>query len=201
MSSDPGTTSPQGDSASSSGPSAGSPSGGAPGGGSPGGGSMGSDGGDAGQSASGSVDASAGAGGMPSLGHGGDDTPDNSFATRHWGYSTPQAHVGFNHDVSVWIGAHSIVVGSQPPIPISRAESAPRLAALVVPALDREARTWGRPPDHLYWVPNVKFVVSPGGNLTYERLRPVMQRHGMVSSVEYRLELESPRQTFHSWVQ
>jgi hypothetical protein len=201
MASDPGTTSPQGDLAFSPGPSAGSPSGGAPGGGSPGGGSMGSDGGNAGQSASGSVDASAGAGGMPSLGHAGDDTPDNSFATRHWGYSTPQAHVGFNHDVSVWIGAHSIVVGSQPPIPISRAESAPRLAAIVVPALDREARTWGRPPDHLYWVPNVKFVVSPGGNLTYERLRPVMQRHGMISSVEYRLELESPRQTFHSWVQ
>ncbi len=216
--SDSGTASPQGGSAFPGGPTSGDPSGGAPGGtsgsgtpsggspgdaagGSPGGGSMGSDGGDSGQSASASVDAKAGGGGGPSLGHGGDDTPDNSFAKHHWGYSTPQANVGFNHDVNVWIGAHAIVVGSQPPIPITRAESTQRLAALVVPALDREARTWGRPPDHLYWVPAVKFVVSPGGNVTYDRLRPVLERHGLISSVEYRLELESPRQTFHSWVQ
>jgi len=131
----------------------------------------------------------------------GDDTPSMDFAKHHWGYSTPQANVGFDHDVTIWIGAHSIVVGGQQPILISRAESAQRLAAIVVPAMDREARTWGRPPAHHYWVPNVKFVISPGGNVPFERLRPLIERHGLLSTVEYRLELESPRQTFHSWVQ
>jgi hypothetical protein len=37
--------------------------------------------------------------------------------------------------------------------------------------------------------------------VTFERLRPLIERHGLVSTVEYRLELESPRQTFHSWVE
>jgi len=44
-------------------------------------------------------------------------------------------------------------------------------------------------------------VVSPGGNLPYERLRPVIEQHGLISSVDYCLEMESPRQTFQSWVQ
>jgi len=122
-------------------------------------------------------------------------------AKRHWGYSSPQANIGFEHAVTIWIGAHAVVVGGQPPVSINGAESTPRLAALVIPALDREARTWGRPPDHLYWVPNIKFVVSPGGNLPYERLRPAIARHSLISSVEYRLEMESPRQAFSSWVQ
>jgi hypothetical protein len=170
-------------------------------GGSPSGASSGSDsGGEPGQSSGGSADGSEVAG-LTSSSHDSYDAPPRNGATRRWGYSSPQASIGFEHDVTIWIGARAIVVGGQPPIPINRAESPRRLAALVVPALDREARTWGRPPDHLYWVPNVKFVVSPGGNLPYERLRPAIERHGLVSSVDYQLELESPRQTFKSWVQ
>ena len=170
-------------------------------GGSPSGSSPTSDtGGQPGQTSIGSVD-EPGASPMPSFSQSSDDAPPRPGATRRWGYSSPQASIGFEHDVTVWMGARAIVVGGQPPIRITRAESGQRLAALVVPALEREARTWGRPPDHLYWVPSIKFVVSPGGNLPYERLRPVMERHNLVSSVEYRLELESPRQTFQSWVQ
>lgn len=170
-------------------------------GGSPSGASSGDDsGGEPAQSSGGSADGSEVAG-LTSSSHDSYDAPPRSGGTRRWGYSSPQASIGFEHDVTIWIGARAIVVGGQPPISINRAESPRRLAALVVPALDREARTWGRPPDHLYWVPNVKFVVSPGGNLPYERLRPAIERHGLVSSVDYQLELESPRQTFKSWVQ
>jgi hypothetical protein len=170
-------------------------------GGSPSGASSGSDsGGEPAQSSGGAADGSEVAG-LTNSSHDSYDAPPRSGATRRWGYSSPQASIGFEHDVTIWIGARAIVVGGQPPIPINRAESPRRLAALVVPALDREARTWGRPPDHLFWVPNIKFVVSPGGNLPYERLRPAIERHGLVSSVDYQLELESPRQTFKSWVQ
>jgi hypothetical protein len=170
-------------------------------GGSPSGADPGSDAaGAAGESSSGS-DGEASTGGLLNANHDTYDAPRRSGARRRWGYSSPQASIGFEHDVTVWIGARAIVVGEQPPISINRAESTRRLAALVMPALDRDARSWGRPPDHMYWVPNVKFVVSPGGNLPYERLRPAIERHGLVSSVEYRLEMESPRQTFQSWVQ
>jgi hypothetical protein len=183
-------------------------SGGSPGGsnlpgGVPSGGSAGADSGtDAGQSSSGSANDSGAAGaGMPSFAQASDGPPGGNNTKHRWGYSSPQASIGFEHDVTIWIGARAIVVGGQPPLAINRTESIQRLTALVVPALDREARAWGRPPDHLYWVPNVKFVVSPGGNLPYEQLRPVIERHGLVSSVDYCLELESPRQTFQSWVQ
>jgi hypothetical protein len=175
--------------------------GGSPGSPSAGGASAGGDpGGEAGQSASGSANES-GAGGMPSFGHGDDDALSQNFAQRRWGYSNPQAKVGLEHDVTLWIGAHAIVVGGQPPIPINRSESAQRLTMLVASSLDRESRTWGRPPDNLYWVPDIKFVVSPGGNVTYERIRPIIARHSLVTTVEYRLEMESPRQSFSSWVQ
>jgi hypothetical protein len=180
---------------------AGAPGGSALPGGSPSGGDPGSDGGGAaGQTSSGS-DGEGSAAGLLNASHDSYDAPQRAGVRRRWGYSSPQASIGFEHDVTIWIGARAIVVGEQPPISINRAESAQRLAALVVPTLDREARTWGRPPDHLYWVPSVKFVVSPGGNLPYERLRPLIERHGLVSSVDYQLELESPRQTFHTWVQ
>jgi hypothetical protein len=170
-------------------------------GGSPAGTNAGADaGGEPGQSSAGSAEES-GAAAMPSFGRADDDPLNQSGAKRHWGYSSPQANIGFEHAVTIWIGAHAVVVGGQPPVSINGAESTPRLAALVIPALDREARTWGRPPDHLYWVPNIKFVVSPGGNLPYERLRPAIARHSLISSVEYRLEMESPRQAFSSWVQ
>jgi hypothetical protein len=169
-------------------------------GGSPSSGGAESDsGGESGQSTSDSSEGTESAG-LVNRNHDSYDSPRRNVR-RRWGYSNPQASIGFEHDVTVWIGSRAIVVGGQPPIPINRAESTQRLSRLVVPALDREARTWGRPPDHLYWVPNVKFVVSPGGNLPYERLVPVIERHGLVSSVEYSLELESPRQTFHAWVQ
>jgi hypothetical protein len=170
-------------------------------GGSPGGSSPATDsGGEAGQSASASVDGA----NVPSLGHvsqDSDDAPPRPGEHRRWGYSNPQASIGFEHDVTIWIGARAIAVGGQPPVAINQADSTRRLTAIVTSALNREAQTWGRPPDHLYWVPNVKFIVSPGGNLTYERLRPAIEQHGLVSSVDYRLEMESPRQTFQSWVQ
>jgi hypothetical protein len=170
-------------------------------GGSPGGSSPAADsGGEGGQSASASVDGA----NLPSLAHASqdsDDAPPRPGEHRRWGYSNPQASIGFEHDVTIWIGARAIAVGGQPPVAMNQSDSTRRLTAIVTSALNREAQTWGRPPDHLYWVPNVKFIVSPGGNLTYERLRPAIEQHGLVSSVDYRLEMESPRQTFQSWVQ
>ncbi len=170
-------------------------------GGSPSGGSPGAEsGGEQGQPSASSAD-QAGGSGMPSFGQLTDGAPNGGPVRHRWGYSSPQASIGFEHDLTIWIGTRTLVIGGQRPIPISRAESVQRLAAIVVPAIDREARAWGRPPDHLYWVPNIKFVVSPGGNVPYERLRPIIERHGLVSSVDYCLEMDSPRQTLQSWVQ
>ena len=136
---------------------------------------------------------------MPSFGRASEDPTAPRGAKRRWGYSSSQSSIGFEHDVTIRIGARSMVVGAQPPIAINGGESSARLAALVVPALDRDAQTWGRPPDHLYWVPSIRFVVSPGGNLPYERLWPALARHGLISSVDYELEMDRPGQSLETW--
>jgi hypothetical protein len=136
---------------------------------------------------------------MPSFARASDDPTAPRGPKRRWGYSSSQSSIGFEHDVTIRIGARSMVVGAQPPIAINGGESSARLAALVVPALDRDAQTWGRPPDHLYWVPSIRFVVSPGGNLPYERLWPALARHGLISSVDYELEMDRPGQSLETW--
>jgi hypothetical protein len=167
-------------------------------GGSPGGSSDGAESsGDPGQSSPGSAEDG---GGMPSFARGSEDPTAPRGPKHRWGYSSSQSSIGFEHDVTIRIGARSIVVGGQPPIAINGGESSARLAALVVPALDRDAQTWGRPPDHLYWVPSIRFVVCPGGNLPYERLWPALARHGLVSSVDYELEMGRPPQSLESWM-
>jgi hypothetical protein len=138
---------------------------------------------------------------MPSFGRAGDDPLNPGSTQHHWGYSSPRASVGFEHEVTIWIGAHAILVGEQPPIKITGTESSQRLAARVIPVLDREAHSWGRPPDNLFWVPNIKFVIAPGGNLSYQRLLPILQRHSLISAVDYRLEMDRPRHTFEFWTQ
>lgn len=150
--------------------------------------SMGSEGQSAGESnASGSAMS-----GMPTFGFNMDADPSaakSSRSVRHqWGMASPGATIGFERDVTIYVESHRIYVGGEPPIPCGRGESNNALAAAVVAALDRDARTWGRPPDNFYWVPNVKFVISPGGNQHYERIRKAITRHGLISSVDFRLD-------------
>jgi hypothetical protein len=150
--------------------------------------SMGSDGQSAGESnASGSAMS-----GMPTFGFNMNADPSaarSSRSVRHqWGMASPGATIGFERDVTIYVESHRIFVGGEPPISCGRGESNNALAAAVVAALDRDARTWGRPPDNFYWVPNVKFVISPGGNQHYERIHKAIIRHGLISSVDFRLD-------------
>ena len=82
--------------------------------------------------------------------------------------SKPSAAGGFRvrgpasdsrRDLAVYIEAGRIYVGSQPPIACGRRETSEQLGIAVLRAVNREARTWGRPRDNFYWVPNLKIVV------------------------------------------
>jgi hypothetical protein len=96
--------------------------------------------------------------------------------------------------VTIQVQADRIFVGHQPPIPSDHYLSSRELSAAVIGMLDRDARTWGPPPENFYWVPHINFVVSPGGNIPYERIRPAIERHGLISSVDYRLDAPDPLQ-------
>ena len=48
------------------------------------------------------------------------------------------------------------------------------------------ARALTTEPEAIYWVPTVKFVVYPGGNLYYERLHgPLEHKWGIMSTLEF----------------
>ncbi len=123
-----------------------------------------------------------------------DDAPrrKGQQSARHWGISSPRASIGFEHDLTLYIEAGRVYVGNQPPIPCGRRENSDQLAFAVLRAVNREARTWGRPRENFYWVPNLKIVVCAGGILQYERLQPAFERQGLSSTVEYRLEQSRP---------
>jgi hypothetical protein len=116
-----------------------------------------------------------------------------SGGRRQWGIAGPKAEVGYQRQVEIYIDADRIIVDQQPPIPIGRWQSSNQLAGRVVRALERSAHSWGRPPQNFYWVPSIKFVISPGGNIPYERIRAKVLRHGLAASVEYRLDKAAPK--------
>jgi len=116
----------------------------------------------------------------------------NRQTTHQWGIASPHASIGFEHDVTVYIEARRICVGGQPPILCGRGEMSDQLSFAFLRALDQDARTWGRPRENFYWVPNLRIEISPGGILQYERIQPALLRHGLSSTVDFRLEMSRP---------
>jgi len=109
-----------------------------------------------------------------------------------WGLSPPAASIGFEKDVMIWCSADRVVVGGRKTIPVDKHVTGEVLFRRVVLALDAEARSWGRPPKGFYWIPAVRFVISPGGNQHYERLRRPLEQLGLNTAAEHRLDTSPP---------
>jgi hypothetical protein len=106
---------------------------------------------------------------------------------RLWGRARAKASIGLERKMEIRVLADKIMVGSKDfVVPVGRGEKVQEMIDHVVVGIDHVADKWGEPPESFYWVPTVKFVVYPGGNLYYERLRgPLEQKWGVVSTVEY----------------
>ncbi|MBT6155668.1 MAG: hypothetical protein HOK71_16780 [Planctomycetaceae bacterium] len=96
--------------------------------------------------------------------------------------------IGFERETTIRVSSDRIRVGSQPEISISRFKTFDELTERVLDDLDRHARSWDAPPKNFHWVPVVNFVVSPGGNLYYERLHGPLRKLGISSTSEYPLD-------------
>lgn len=110
---------------------------------------------------------------------------------RRWGLFNPGATIGFEKEIQVWATSERLFVGRQR-IRVGNGETKEQLLQNVVVAIAREVRAWGKPPDSFYWVPRVRFIISPGGNRHYGRLRSSLHKLGLQTSAEYRLE--TPRE-------
>ena len=105
-----------------------------------------------------------------------------------FGIGSSRNGIGFERETTIRVSSDRIRVGSQPEISISRFKTFGELTERVLDDLDRHARTWGAPPANFHWVPVVNFVVSPGGNLYYERLHGPLRKLGISSTSEYPLD-------------
>jgi len=128
------------------------------------------------------------------LGAQGDSQPGQPKQPRRmFGIAGPKATVGYEHEVIMRVDGDQICVDEEPPVSYARAESADRLATRVIRVLQRDARSWGRPPENFYWVPAIKVIVSPGGIVTFERIHKILLRHALISSVDYCLDSAKPQ--------
>lgn len=124
---------------------------------------------------------------------GGNSNSSSMFTQKHrWGLSDPRAGIGFEREITVWSSADTLRIGKGRILAVGKGESREELLRAVVAGIDAEARSWGRPPSSFYWVPTLRFVISPGGNRHYDRLKTGLQKFGLPSVAEQRLEPTPP---------
>lgn len=101
---------------------------------------------------------------------------------RTWGIVGRGGTIGFEREVTVYVTDNVFRVGRYA-VPASSAHRTQTVTQNLIDALDSHAQSWGPPPDNFYWVPAVQFVVSPGGESNYERVRGAIQRLGLTSNM------------------
>ena len=107
---------------------------------------------------------------------------------RYWGVVGLRATIGYERRVRVRVSPERLVVGDERPIEAGLNVPADVVRRKVVAALQRIAQGWGSPPERFYWVPAVRFEVSHGGHLHYQRLDSVFRRWKLPTTVEFLLE-------------
>ena len=81
-----------------------------------------------------------------------------------------------------------MTVADETMFPITAGMPADELRDLLAVHLNHQVRSWGEPPRSFYWLPTANFMVSPGGNQFYERLKSVTERWKLRSTVKHVLE-------------
>jgi len=112
---------------------------------------------------------------------------------RMWGLSGGGARIGFEREITIRVEADRVIVGRDQIIPIGDGQRKKELLDDILRAIDAYTRTWGPPPEDFYWIPSIRFLVSPGGNQHYERLYGRLSRFRISSRADFTLEpFQSP---------
>ncbi len=105
-----------------------------------------------------------------------------------WGQRSPGGTIGYEREILIRITSTQVTIADETSFPIAAGLPADDLRELLALHLDHHVQSWGEPPRSFYWLPSVKFIVSPGGNQYYERMTHVVQKWKLRSKVEYTLE-------------
>lgn len=118
--------------------------------------------------------------------------PYEQLHRRKWGSHDPGASIGVEKPVRVRIDAETMVVADTVSIPITGATSREQIFHQLLMAMDQQAQGWGKPGTGFFWVPSLRFEVLPGGNTTFERVSPLVNKCGLSHSTEYSLGQTAP---------
>lgn len=110
---------------------------------------------------------------------------------KRWGSRRRAGSIGYERELAIRVTRDQIVVGKGYRIPLGVEMRRAELIDQVISAIDQETRSWGDAPRNFYWVPSLRFAVSPGGNHYYETLHGAFDAAGLRSSVQYLLEASS----------
>jgi hypothetical protein len=119
-------------------------------------------------------------------GGGGGGSDPQRGGRRQWGNGRGRAGIGLEKQLEIHAYADRLAIGpGEATVGVGRGEKNDELTNQVLGGIERTAQTWGAPPSNFYWIPAVKWVVHPGGNQYYERLRGPLEKWGINSTVEY----------------
>ena len=125
----------------------------------------------------------------------GQDIPYEQLQRRRWGQFEEGANIGVEKSVTIRVDAEQMIVANQLIIPIRPGASRNELFDHLLAAIDEHSTSWGPAATGFFWIPSLKFVISPGGNQIYDRIGPLVTRSGLRADTEFTLEKpDSPRQ-------
>jgi len=87
--------------------------------------------------------------------------------------------IGYERSIVLESHWDSLVVDGELKINIAETATNEKIALTVKQLLSARIRSWGKPPEKFYWLPNVQLKSSPGGNLRALMLRDLIQKWGM----------------------
>ena len=96
--------------------------------------------------------------------------------------------IGFERTIPIMITSSQLTVGDEKSVSVGKGESQKELRKALIISLNRHVHTWGPPPKGFYWVPKVKFRISPGGNQYYSRVQGSLLHMGIDSTTDYLLD-------------
>ncbi|VAX41507.1 hypothetical protein MNBD_PLANCTO02-2807 [hydrothermal vent metagenome] len=99
--------------------------------------------------------------------------------------------IGFERPIPIVITSKKMTVGKEKSIAVGKGESKKELMIAFIKSLNRHVNKWGPPPEGFYWVPQVNFKISAGGNPYYEKVHGDLQQMGIASKTKYLTEQRS----------
>ena len=113
------------------------------------------------------------------------DRMQKNLSKRGWGLSR-RTGIGIERSVNVVVTTNRIQVGKlEMAIVLGHGETEQQVVRAVIVDIDENAKTWGDPPSGFYWVPYVRFRVSPNAVHVSKPIEQALRKGGLSTKTTY----------------